>query len=384
MLMAGLRRIWHLNDLVDSGLSLFIGRRRLLDQSTVSKLCSHLQGVEIVKRLWAEDNVSLLKPLSAVMIGLDDHVVPYWGYAPIGATWVATRGRTLKATKFFYAYALNRERVIDFDSTEAKVKLSGHLPRMVHHLRALFGEENKLLFLFDKGGYKGTNFQLLTQMPETFFVTPAKNTAGNLKQWESLPESRFRDFFDPSRNEPSQVAVTYTKVKGCSTPLRTILLKGERGFRGFFTNIGRLWSETIVDWYMTHWLQENSYRVLKCDLALDALPKRVKKNGSAVELNQSAIDYIAWVKSHAYNLIKDFGSQLGQGWDRKYASTLLRKFVMKPGIIKLYPDKILVKMAPFKEANDLQAYIDRINERQVTIPWLQNRKLEITFEGNAD
>lgn len=178
--------------------------------------------------------------------------------------------------------------------------------------------------------------------------------------------------------------MTETKVKGCSTPLRTILLKGEKGFRGFFTNIARLWSETIVDWYMTHWLQENCYRVLKNDLALDALPKRVKKNGTAVEFNQTAIDYIAWVKSYAFNLIKDFGSQLGQGWDRKYASTVLRKFVMKPGSINLYADRILVKMAPFKEAKDLQAYITGINQQQVTIPWLQNRRLEIAFEAQEN
>lgn len=124
MLMAGLRRIWHINDLMDTALSLFTGRQRLLDQSTISKLCSHLQGVKEVKSLWAQHNVCQLQPLSAVMIGLDDHVVPYWGYAPIGATRVATRGRILKATKFFYAYALNRERIIDFDSTKANKTFS--------------------------------------------------------------------------------------------------------------------------------------------------------------------------------------------------------------------------------------------------------------------
>ena len=385
MLMAGLRRIWHINDLMDTGLSLFTGRHRLLDQSTISKLCSHLQGVEKVKSLWAQDNVCQLQPLSGVAIGLDDHVVPYWGYAPIGATRVATRGRTMKATKFFYAYALNRERIIHFDSTKAKIKLSQHLPRMVRHLRSLFGKKKKLLFLFDKGGYKGSNFELLTQMPETFFITPAKNTGGNVKQWEKLPESRFRDFFDPEQNEPYRVAVTYTTVKGCSTPLRTILLKGEKGFRGFFTDIGRLWSETIVDLYSTHWLQENSYRVLKNDLALDALPNRVKKSGNALVFNQTAIDYIAWVKSYAFNLIKDFGSHLGQGWDRKYASTVLRKFVMKPGKIELYADRIIVKLALFKEARELMAYITAINEQEVTVPWLENRRLTIELEvpGNS-
>ena len=79
--------------------------------------------------------------------------------------------------------------------------------------------------------------------------------------------------------------------------------------------------------------------------------------------------------------LKDFGSYIGQGWDRKYASTVLRKFVMKPESIKLYADRIIIKIVPFKEARELTTYIATINQQQVTIPWLENHKLEIEFEA---
>lgn len=377
--LCSIRRIWHLNDLTDKGLSLFTGRRSLLDQATVSRLLSGIKAYSFhrLRGSWVKSMVSYLKGKIPLIVSIDDHTTPYWGKLKLAKTKIATRGRVMKATKFFYCYATNRLRIIDFDITGAHHKLSQRLLKYIQSLRVAFGIRQRFIFLFDKGGYKAQNFEQLNRSRVIHYISPGKNTSGNRKQWDKIPANKYRDFIHPTKGEALKMAITHTKLKGLGKPIRTILLKTKKGYQGFFTNFIRLKAKQIIRLYQSHWAQETSYRILKNDLGLDYLPKRKKRNPKKERLNTTAIGFVTWVKSFTFNLLKDFGTCLGKHYERMHAETLIRKFIARPGKIFIYPDRLLVTLDPFRDQEVLRSYAASLNEQRLTVPWLQDLRLEI-------
>lgn len=377
--LCSIRRIWHLNDLTDSGLSLFTGRRSLLDQATVSRLLSSIKAYSFrrLKISWVKSIVSCLKGKTRLIVSIDDHTTPYWGKLKMAKTKIATRGKVMKATKFFYCYATARLRIIDFDTTGAHYKLSQRLLRYIQGLRLAFGIRQKFIFLFDKGGYKAQNFEQLNRSRVIRYVSPAKNTSGNKKQWDKIPANKYRDFIHPTKQETFKMTITHTKLKDIGKPIRTILLKSKKGYQGFFNNFIRLKAKQTIKLYQSHWAQENSYRILKNDLGLDYLPKRKKRNPKKDRLNTTAIGFVTWVKSFTFNLLKDFGACLGKHYEGMHAETFIRKFIARPGKIFIYPDRLLITLDPFRDQEVLRPYITTINKECLTIPWLRNLQLMI-------
>lgn len=377
--LCSIRRIWHLNDLTDKGLSLFTGRRSLLDQGTVSRLLSRIKAYSFhrLRGSWVKSMVSYLKGKAPLIVGIDDHTTPYWGKLKLAKTKIATRGKVMKATKFFYCYATTRSRIIDFDTTGAHHKLSQRLLGYIQSLRLAFGIRQRFIFLFDKGGYKAQNFEQLNRSRVIHYVSPAKNTSGNTKQWNKIPANKYRDFIHPTKGKPFKMTITRTKLKGLGKSIRTILLKSKKGYQGFFTNFIRLKAKQIIKLYQSHWAQETSYRILKNDLGLDYLPKRKKKNPKKDRLNTTAISFATWVKSFTFNLLKDFGACLGKHYERMHAETLIRKFIARPGKISIYSDRLLVALDPFRDQEVLRPYVANINRQCLTIPWLRSLPLEI-------
>lgn len=54
---------------------------------------------------------------------------------------------------------------------------------------------------------------------------------------------------------------------------------------------------------------------------------------------------------------------------------------MNPGNIRPYANRIIVRIVPIKEARGMMTYIATTDHQWVTIPWLENRRLEIEFEA---
>lgn len=377
--LCSIRRIWHLNDLTDSGLSLFTGRRSLLDQATCSRLLSAIKdcGFSRLKSLWVKSIVCSLKGRKPLIVSIDEHIVPYWGKLKIDKTKVATRGRVMKATSFFYCYASACLRIIDFDFTGAQMHLSQCLLKYIQYLRSLFGIRQKFIFLFDKGGYKAQNFQKLLQQRPVRFVTPAKNTSENKRQWDKISDDKYKDFVHPTKGELLKITITQTKLKGLVKPIRTILLKTKKGYHGFFTNFARLKAKALIKLYSSRWAQETSFRILKNDLCLDYLPRRKKPDQEMSQLNATPIGFVTWVKSFTFNLLREFGLCLGKRYEKMYAGTFLRKFIARPGKIAIYPDRLSVHLSPFREQDILRPYVNTLNKQKIPIPWMQNLRLEV-------
>jgi hypothetical protein len=250
-------------------------------------------------------------------------------------------------------------------------------------LRELFGNRQKFLLIFDKGGYKGENFEKLKRRKGIYYITPAKNTSNHIKQWDKIPEKRFNPWIHPSTGDLVFVASCKTKVTGCKTPLKTVVVYGKNGYKSFFHNT-YLRPEEIINEYLSHWRHENAYRVLKNDLSLDFLPHRYRKlkdinkiRGKKRIFNETPILFIVWVKNVAYNLLKSLGEQIGGEYAKYYSSTIIRKLICRLALIELGGDEISVFIESRGKDDFLKNYVEKISRSNLKLPWLNDKALRL-------
>ena len=86
---------------------------------------------------------------------------------------------------------------------------------------------------------------------------------------------------------------------------------------------------------------------------------------------------MAWVKQLGYNLVKDFGAALGGEYAKMKVGTLVRKFIARPGVLRLKGRELWVTLEPFVGHRILVPWLERINTQRYTIPWLDNLVLRV-------
>jgi hypothetical protein len=195
---------------------------------------------------------------------------------------------------------------------------------------------------------------------------------------------------DTFKGKPTVYKITefFTKIKGCAEPIRTVLIinpnkTGKKRYFALFTNDLKTPVEILADQYILRWHLENVFKFQKLDLNLDILPKSYSLNPKD-KLNPNflgiRVKLVAWLKAVIYNIIVDFKNQLPKEYHNKAIRTIIRKFILRPADIYLKNDTIEIILHHFKEINDLKEYCEKINSKEIRIPWLKNRKLKIALQ----
>jgi hypothetical protein len=92
--------------------------------------------------------------------------------------------------------------------------------------------------------------------------------------------------------------------------------------------------------------------------------------------SQQDVQFVAWIKFLTFNLIKDFGVTLGKKFAPLQVATLVRRYLLRPGRLYLQAGQLIVQLDPFQGAEHLRSFIQRVNERRLSIPWLSNLVLQ--------
>ena len=79
----------------------------------------------------------------------------------------------------------------------------------------------------------------------------------------------------------------------------------------------------------------------------------------------------------ASSLYRLFGVELGQGYERAKSRTLFRDFVDATASVDISSDQIMVRFQ--KRAHNPLLLNAGFAKKQVRIPWLQNRALQLVF-----
>jgi hypothetical protein len=323
----------------------------------------------------------------------------------LGKTRVPTRGRAYPAFRLYAPFDLDVGRFAGVLVRKARESLSQIVPAALAELRALrrragVPEPEWVRVILDRGGYKGSLFELLMDDPCASFIAMARATAVNLRQWEAVPASAFRPYRCPGDDNPNlKIGHTLTRIKGCRHPLPSVLIRDDtpgtkqRWRVLFYKNAPgrRSHYEAIDVEYRERQKHEIGFAQYVHALVGHSLPKayqmirvpnaqgqkRQTIATAETPVSHQAVQFVAWIKFLTFNLIKDFGAALGGICTTWQVGTLVRRFILRPGRLYVQPGYLIVQLDPFHGDDLVQSYLQQLNAQQWRIPWLGNLILHI-------
>jgi hypothetical protein len=400
----GFRRWFHVDDFrdwADMGLALFTGALHLWSDTTLWRWVHGATPESVLAFYQATAGQAAGHSGSQGRFSLDEHVVPSFTKRkprPLSKTRVPTRGRSYPAFRLYVPFDLDVGRFVGLLVRKARESLSQVLPDLLTEIRLLrrqakVQDADRVRLIFDRGGYKGALFEDLMADPQVSFIAMARATKRNVHQWEAIPVNRFRPYQPEGEDNPNlKIARSTTCITDCQCPLPSIVIRDDtpgtkqRWRVLFFKNEpGRQpRAETIDAEYRQRQHHEMGFAEYVHALVGHSLPKayqmfrvpneqgQKRKTVATTETAHSrqAVHLVAWIKFLTFNLIEDFGAALGKEYAKLHVATLVRRYIVRPGRLYLHASYLIVQLDPFRGDVILNSFIQRLNERRLSIPWL--------------
>ncbi len=396
MSLFGIPRLFHLGDISDIGFALLTSRNVILSRTFIwhwVKSCPK----SLVKAFYQESRPEVIVSGDEEMIiSIDEHVITRWTklYDMAGTLW-PTRGKSGKADKVFYVYALGKKILLSCLPLPANKKLCYCMVMLIKELRQTYGIY-RIRVILDAGACKGFPLAQMMNIPGVIFVVKGCRWPYLIEQWEAIPRAEFMRRVDPAdryhRNlsRPRRyirVAETETKIKGCRRPLRTVLIykpedeKLKDRYIPIYTNDEVTNALDIIAQYRSRQNHEMVYRVMKHDLGLDAIPPSTSpgQDPQARRFYSKRLQFFGWIKAIVFNLVQAFKGTLKEPFAKMRLGTLVRKFFLRSGSISMTPENIIFQFDYFNSQNELIPYCENINTMGLSIPWLGDRKMVFRF-----
>jgi len=399
------RRAFHLDDGRDVGFALVTGRPRPLSHTTFQHLRHHIPA-EDAQRFYEASTPHEVGTLDdgPRRISVDGHNLPrYTKMVIVTKGKIGRTGRVLKAEELVLAFDLDARRWLALRVYQGAKKLSLALPEIVAELRRHRGEDKgPLRIFFDKGDYKGQNFQILAAMEGVHFYCPAVRYPENVAQWERLTEENIDPqlfVFAKHADLPPEERPVYRLADTEMTlnvwedgqvvdtvTLRAVIIHDPQGQKPaerwpvvYLTDDRQIEARELASEFGDHWGQELAHRIGKYDLCLDILPpgytltSQRDEQGQLqrkVEYDTTAFFLSAWLRCLVFNLMGLFAQTLGGEYAKMWTGTLLRKFIRRLATLYLIGKELHVIFDPFPDQEALRPLLDSLNARRVALPWL--------------
>ena len=410
MLICGIERVFHLDEMDDPGFALLTGSaagspptrqmvgawRKHLPWNEVDRFCHRTSPWELLR---GEDS----------LLSFDEHSIPRWTKKfSIPKGYVTTRNKYMRCEKLYYGYDLRQRRFVTLKATPGNVELrdvSGLLTRRV--LR--YGQPTSLHALFDAGAGKSDAdvrglMTLADETPNLDVTLRACRYPHRVKQWKELPADEFTTYQEPGDCQAAppkelRLAETTTVLKGESQAdaVRTIVCRqvmpGPKKDRWhpLYTSLTPEQSlpREVLDEFRQRQHHEQSYRVEVHDAFLNAARCGYDKQSpdrKRPRFRRGPLQMIGWLTALLYNACGDFATELGSPWEGSFIRTLRRTFFNRPGKLYCTPTSVIVYFdQDFNHQDDVLPLIDRINSQQHRIPWMDDRLLVLSVcpESNS-
>jgi len=403
-LVIGLERIFHLDEMEDSGFALLCGGRRCPSRYLVGAWRRHLPWYEVDAFCRRTCPWHLLHDSDA-MVSFDEHTIPRWTRKfHIGKGYVTSRNKYMRCEKLYTAYDLVAGRFLSVRGTRGNCslqELAGPLVQQV--LRQ--GRPETLHALFDAGAGKSDAgvralWDLAGQHANLQVTLRACRYPHRLRVWKQLPSDQFFSLREPgvcvgAPSKEVRLAETRTVLKGEqeAQAVRTIVCrevrrgpKKDRWHPLFTTSAG--FPEDVLTVFRARQYHEQGHRQEVHDLLVDAVPCAYDKdspNRMRPRLHRGPFQMIGWLVALVYNAVADLAAALGPAHVGDHVRTLRRQYFNRPGQLYETPEALIVYLDPFKGQDELVSVIDTLNAGQHRLPWLGNRHLvmSLTPHGRA-
>lgn len=232
------------------------------------------------------DGAAMMRSLTRSLLGtaavpegvyfFDDHFKPYHGERPVAKGWDSKRRLCAPGLEDVYVHDL-KGRALLFVPLAAPTSLSQAMPLALAELRAA-GAETPKLAVFDRGGWSRALFRSLVHPEDggaridflTYLVQRGKK--------RELPLESFREVEIEvgGRRRKYELAESTLAMRGFARPLRLIVLLDRKKGRQvpILTSDETTPAAKLVHLLRSRWRQENSFKYLVGELAIDAMISR--------------------------------------------------------------------------------------------------------------
>jgi hypothetical protein len=397
-LVVGLERLWHLDEMEDTGFALLTGGRRCPSRHSVGGWRRHLPWYEVDAFCRRTSPWHLIRD-EMVLVSYDEHTIPRWTRQfRIRKGYVTTRNKYMRCEKLFYTYDLTSGRYLAVRATPGDWGLIDLAVPLTRQTLAC-GQPDYLHALFDAGagasdaGVRAL-WDLVAQSPNLNVTLRASRYPHRVRAWKQLPSGLFVSHEEPgvcvgAPPKEIRLAETTTVLKDESPEqaVRTVVCrevvlgpKKDRWHPLFTTTASA--PEEVLLMFRARQNHEQAYRVGVYDEFLDAVPCGYDKESpdrQRPRFQRGPLQMMGWLIALVYNAVGDLAASLPGDFVGCHVRTLRRMFVNRPGQLYVTPEALIVYLDPFAGQEVLAARIDAFNAAGHRLPWLENRQVVMSL-----
>lgn len=393
----GIERIFHFESIKDVGLALLTGGKRVLRRDTLGALLRAAVPTEVAAFRRRTEPQLPQRPVQE--ISLDPH-----GLARFTAKFVIPKGfhtlrnKYMRLEKLTYSFCLKTRTLLSLvagpGDQSLLVTIQTLLERLMPRLR---GAGLRLYLDAEAAKDHKALVNLVEQYPSTSFVVRTPRRRSYVAAWEALPPEEFRSLEEPGpyKGAPPKrihVAETRTQLQGPCGPsfVRTLVVreanhKGKERWHALWVfHDSQSLPETVIKRYRQRQHNEQRYRVMAHDCALDTAPSGYSKkspNPKHPDFCDNALSLFGWVVGLATNLLEGWSLRLPRRFIHAFPRTLRRWFFAVPASLYEGTDTLLVVLRPVGLRRLWMALVERANHNPVRIPWFHNKRLLFSLDG---
>ena len=262
---------------------LILGRLLGLDRAPSVKtirrkikfLCYRNKALQLM-HLLGKERINALNDPSAVLY-VDGHVISYYGKKKFGKTFSTSKNKVSAASTEYWVNLADGTPLLCIP-TEFNASMTSVFPEIVENARKICGDR-RITFVFDRGGCSGALFERIISMG-CDFITYNKNsekvddskfikekTIINKVEYEYKPYSHEIEKIVYKRSKKGRYSKTGRTVK-----LREVIVKrNDGGQTSIVTSRRDLSDVAVAEIIFNRWTQENYFKYLKSEYALDHL-----------------------------------------------------------------------------------------------------------------
>lgn len=206
----------------------------------------------------------------------DDHFKPYYGKEPLAKGWDAKRRIGAPGIEDVYIHDA-KGRAILFVPLEAPTSLSRAMPLALAELRKIAAQAPSLA-VFDRGGFSRDLFRSLVHSENRYPRIDFLTYLVARKKGRELPIEAFHEVTLETEDGPrkAEIAESTLAMRGLERPLRLIVLLDRKKGKQIpiLTSDEKTDAAKLVELLRSRWRQENSFKYLVGELAIDSLISR--------------------------------------------------------------------------------------------------------------
>lgn len=361
-----------MSEVFDPGLALFTGLNCIPKRSFLTEYSCRINPSSYPKVMqrWFEAVRQLGLPRGE-SFDLDFHTIPFHGEdALVQKHYVSKRSRRQKGLLAFVAQDADTHVFCYGNAQVRKEDQNDEIKRFAHYWKERTGGWPQEL-IFDSKLTTYPNLDWLRSQ-QIDFITLRRRSADMLRQVAAESPSAWRQIhleaISRIYREP-RILDQRIELKGYQGPIRQLIVTdlGHEEPTFLLTNQLTRSPARLIERYAQRMIIENNIQDGIDFFHMDAL-------SSAVAMKVDCDLQLTLMASSLYRL---FGVELGQGYERAKSRTLFRDFVDATASVDISSDQIMVRFQ--KRAHNPLLLNAGFAKKQVRIPWLQNRALQLVF-----